>query len=396
MNYINGKQENGLKYDYKKIRKKYKELECPAEYYNPCTSPIEKASWIVEVSQRATGKTTAWLLWGLVMFQLYGTVTHYVRGTENEIMPKVSKDMYSVIVNCGYIEKITDGEYNNIEYKSRKWTLVHVDEETGEVDRRHPNYCTYMCSVDKAGNLKSSHNSPTGDLIIYDEFIPVNYKFRCDFVPFCDLCKTVFRDRLSGKIVMLANTIDKEHQYFHELEIYDRISEMNIGENAFHTTDGGTNIYVEIVGTPVVLKARKKAFNKLFLSFRNPALSAITGDSTWAIRNYPHIPDIEYEVLYNKIYISHNNKYLRLEFVENEYGVCIYAHWATKIYDDSKILVCRSIESAKEFYGIGEGNVIGDLIEWTAKRRRLYFASNDCGVFFQNYLNQCQIKLPLM
>lgn len=394
MKYIDNKQENGLLYDYKKVRKLYSKLNCPKEYYNPCTAPIDRVSWVVEVSQRATGKTTGWLLWALCMYRLYGTVLHYVRSTESEIMPKISGSLYQVILNNKYIDIITDGEYNNIEYKSRKWRLVHVNED-GVIDKVDPNYCTYMCSVDKAGNLKSSLNAPTGDLIIFDEFVSVNYRYACDFVPFCDLCKTIFRDRLSGKIVLLANTINKEDQYFHELEIYERISEMDISDNCIHTTDGGTNIYIEIVGTPVVLKKRKRMFNKLFLAFKNPRLAGITGESTWSIKNYPHIPEGECEYIYRKIYIYHNSKYIRLDLVTNDFGLCVYAHWATQIHEDSILLVPREVQTPQERFGLADETPIGGLLREIALRHKFYFASNDVGSFVQNYLNQCGIKLPL-
>lgn len=394
MKYIDNKPENGLVYDYKKVRKMYKKLGCPKEYYDPTTCPIERVSWIVEASSRSTGKTTNWLLYGLIMYWLYGTVMHYVRGTEAEIMPKISGTMYKVIVEKDYISKMTDGEYNNIIYKSRKWTLVHTN-DNGDIDKIAPSHCTYMCCVDKAGQLKSAHNEPLGDLIIFDEFISINFRAFCDFIPFCDLCKTILRDRLSGKIVLLANTIDKEHQYFHELEIYERINELDIGENCIHTTDGGTNIYIEIVGTPVVLKSRKRKFNKMFMAFKNPRLAGITGESTWSIRQYPHVPDTDYKTIFCNTYISHNNKLVRLDIVHNDFGTCIYAHWATKYHEDSILLVSREVQSPQERFGLADETSLGGLIREIALRHKLYFSSNDVGTFVQNYLNQCGINIPL-
>lgn len=393
--YIDNKSENGILYDYKKVRKLYKSLDCPSAYYNPCTSPIEKFNWCVEVSQRATGKTTNWLLWGLCMYWIYGSVTHYVRSTESEIMPKSSKTMFSVIQDNDYISKITGGVYNSITYKSRKWYLCKVD-DSGVVVETDTNFCVYMCSVDKASQLKSSHNSPTGDLIIFDEFIATSKFFLCDFVPFCDLCKTIFRDRLSGKIILLANTIDKENQYFHELEIYERISEMGVGENCLHTTDKGTAIYIEIVGTPTVLKSRKKKFNKMFLGFKNTRLSGITGETTWSVNNYPHIPDKDFKTVYRNIYICHNNKYVNFEIITNDTGVAIYCHWATQIHEDSIKLVNHEITDNREHYGIAEDTCFAKLFKYCCFMHRIYFASNDVGTFVQNYLNQCGIKLPLL
>lgn len=395
MKYIDNKQENGLLYDYKKVRKLYKSLNCPKSYYSPAKAPVELFNWCVEVSQRSTGKTTGWLLWGLCMYQLYGTVTHYVRSVESEIMPKVSRSLFSVILDNDYIIKITDGKYNSITYKSRKWYLCKVD-DNGDITDIDPNFCIYMCSVDKASNLKSSHNCPTGDLIIYDEFISVSRYLLCDFVQFCDLCKTILRDRLSGKIVLLANTIDKDNQYFHELEIYERISEMEVGENCLHTTDKGTNIYIEIVGTPTVLKKRKKLFNKMFLGFNNTRLSGITGETTWSVSNYPHIPDMEFTTVFRNIYICHNNKYVNLEIVTNETGPAIYCHWATQIHEDSICLVHHEVTTINDHYGIAEDTCFATLFKYCCAMHRIYFASNDVGAFVQNYLNQCGIRIPLL
>lgn len=393
--YIDDCAVNGILYDYKKVRKLYKSLNCPRDYYNPCTAPVEKSRWFVELSQRSTGKTTNWLIWGLCMYQLYGTVTHYVRSSECEILPKVSRSMFDVILSNDYISKITDNKYNSITYRARRWYLCKVDEQ-GDIVETDPNHCVYMCSVDKEIQIKSTLNSPTGDLIIFDEFISASKFMYCDFVQFCDLVKTIFRDRLSGKIVLLANTIDKENQYFHELEIYDRLSEMQIGDNCIHVTDLGTPVYVEIVGTPTVLKSRKKRFNKLFLGFKNTKLSGITGESTWSVNNYPHIPDMDYKTVYRNIYICHNNKYVNLEVITNETGVAIYCHWSTQIHEDSIQLVHHEVTSINEHYGIAEDTCFATLFKYCCAMHRIYFASNDVGTFVQNYLNQCGIKLPLL
>lgn len=393
MKYINDKQECGIKYDWKKVRNKFKELEIPNEFYNPCTAPLDKASWFTLISQRSTGKTTNVLLLGMVLNQMYGTQIHYVRNFETEIMPKHSKNMFSVIVENDYISKLTNNEYNNVLYKSRKWYFSKVNER-GEIEKIADEYFLYMCSVDKAGNLKSSHNAPKGDIILFDEFISISYRYICNFVEFCDLCKTILRDRLSGKIFLLANTIDKEHQYFHELEIYQRISQMQIGENALHTTDKGTKIYIEIVGAPNVLKKRKVEFNKLFLGFRNTRLSGITGETTWSIKNYPHIPNCEFKSLYRKIYIYNNNKLVNIEFVYNELGICLYCHWSTYLHEDSKILITTTPLQPNEYHAIPD-NKIGKLIICLFKKHKVYFSSNDVGSFVQNFFNQCGININI-
>lgn len=393
-NYINNDPSLGIEYDYDAVRDLYKSLGCPRQYYNPCTAPIGKAAWLVEISTRATGKTTNWLLWGLCMYWLYGTVTQYVRKQRDMIAPKNASGMFDVIIREGYIEKITGGEFNNILYKAKKWYLAYTDEE-GNIVKKDLRHCIYMMSLDDADQLKSSYNAPTGDIILYDEFIAANDENRIrqkadEFVRFCDLAKTIFRDRVSGRLILCANTIDKENQYFHELEIYDRLSEMQQGDNCLHTTDKGTQIYIEIVGQPQVLKATKRLFNKFFLGFKNPRLGSITGETTWAVRNVQHIPELEYnenlEVL-THFYVYHNLKYIRLDLVKHStLGVCVYCHWATRCYPDSIIFSVEDQTDPRYIYGFNNDYKVVKLLMKLMKRHRFYFASNDVGSFLDTYL----------
>lgn len=397
--YIEGNPEIGIKYDYRKIRKLYKTLGCPKQFYNPCTAPIEKASWLVELSERSTGKTTGWLLWGLCMYVLYGTQCHYVRIREEMIAPKNTRGIYDVIIRAGYIEKLTKGEYNNIFYRAKRWFLCLTDKD-GNVIKTDPNYCTFMASIYKGSTLKSAHASPKGTLVILDEFIDESSTYRGNvFLDFCNLCKTIFRDRLDGKIVLLANTLNKYSQWFHELHIFEAISDMQLSENKLVTTRGGSVIYIELIGAPVVLKSIKQRYNKLFLGFDNPGLSSITGVSTWAIQSYQHIPpdvdddgnNIEVHILFRRIYIYHNNKLARLDIVKHQLlGICIYVHWATSTYDDSVILTLgEDLYDSRYIYGIGDDFQLGKFIRKMFATHKVYFAANDVGSFVENFMIHC-------
>lgn len=383
--------------DWKKVRKAYKALKIPNHFYNPCASPLEKAAWFVNCSERSTGKTTGWLIVSLICYWMFGTVTQYVRSRADMIAPKNSGGLFDTIKACGYIEMITDGQYNSITYKSKKWYLCRVDADGNLIAMDNSN-CFFMCSIDKAGDLKSSYVCPYGDLIIFDEFVDSKLIYKPnEFVFFCDLVKTIFRDRTTGKIVLLANTIDKYSQYFHELEIFERISEMNLGDSCLHTTDKGTNIYIELVGIAPVLKQTKKKFNKMFLGFKNEMLSGMTGESTWSIRNYQHIPaetedDEKIEILFGKMYIEHNNKIVRLDIVQHPVlGTCLYAHWATRTYEDSMIFTLQEMYDPRYIYGLGEGTTAGKFIHAMLQRHKVYYPANDVGSFVENYLIQCGI-----
>lgn len=390
LNYIGNDKSRGLVYDWPAIRKKYKSLGCPSMFYNPATAPLEKASWFVEMSERASGKTTNWLLLGLCMFWMYGTVTIYAKAKADLIAPKNTWTLFDIILDNHYIEKLTDNKYNTVHYNSRKWYLAKAD-NTGKVIDVHPDHFCFMVSLDKAGDLKSSVNEPKGDLFIYDEFIPINTWAQRpnEIVPLVDTLSTIFRLRECGKVVMLANTIDKYNQYLHDLEIFERVMPLQPGDNCIHTTDKGTKIYIELVGPPQAFKQKKKRWTELFAGFAKPELSPITGEATWAVKNYPHIPyEGKYETLSNCLYIDHLNKLLRIDFVNHEdLGLLAFIHWASRTYDDSIIFSDEYHYDSRYHYGTGEDTRAGKILKQLLQLRRVYFVSNDVGTFFESYFS---------
>lgn len=395
--FINNDPQRGIEYDWKLIRKKLKNLGIPTSFYNPATAPLDSAQWFVELSERATGKTTGWLLCGMVMHEEYGTVTMYVRQRKDMIAPKNASSMFSVIVENGYIQKITNDRYNNVFYKSKKWYFCKVDDD-GEIVEKAPDYFCRMVSIDEATNLKSSCNEPYGDLVLFDEFIS-RFTPSNEFVTFVDVVSTIFRLRECGKIVLLANTIDKYNMYFHDLEIFERIATMETSDNCIHTTDKGTKIYIEFIGPPKVYKSKKARWTKLFAGFKKPELASVTGEATWAVRCYQHIPDIEHpdtdedtpRVIFRNFYIYHKNKYVRLDVVYHPINkLCIYAHWATKVHDDSIIFTLEDMYDERYIYGFAPASPGAKMIRKLIDRHKIYFSANDVGAFVENYIIECE------
>lgn len=392
--YIENKEEYGILYDWKKIRKEYAKLDCPPDVYDPTTAPLETAKYFVENSERNVGKTTNWLLIGMIMHEMYGTIIQYVRQTEEMIMPKSLKDLFSTILVFNYVEKITGGRWNSVVYKARRYYYCNVD-ETGKIIEQDIEHFMFCCCVEKAEQLKSSYNAPTGDLIIYDECIG-KYYYPNEFVRFCDLAKTIIRGRRSPIFVFLANTINPHAAIYNELEIYDDIQLMSIGEHKIVETAKGTKIYIELIGVTAEKKRKNTIINKLFFGFKNPLLGSITGDD-WAIKNYQHIPEVptddkeQYvEVISRRLYLFYNNKYVRFDVVRHyELGICLYAHWATKTYKDSIILTAADRTDRRYQHKLGCGNV-EKFVKNSFAQNRIYYATNDIGSFVESYFAYIQ------
>ena len=156
MKYIDNDKKNGIEYDYKKIAKEYKKIVKDKDYQFPVRLPWGKVSTMIMMSERSIGKTTNFLIWGLLMWKEYGTIIHYVRTSYRSIESRALKDLFSTIIEHDYISKITDGEYNNVYYYGHRWYLTLTNED-GEIVKQSKHFM-FCCSVDKATDLKSSYN----------------------------------------------------------------------------------------------------------------------------------------------------------------------------------------------------------------------------------------------
>lgn len=389
MKYIDDIEERGKLYDHKELRKMYKGLKVPKDLYNASTLPFDKAKWHILLSERATGKTTNCLLYGLCMYVMYGCQVGYIRQTEMQIAPKNISSLFSVIVEYGYIAKLTNNKYNNIIYRSRKWYLCNID-DTGAMLYVDTKPFMYTLAVELWNDYKSSLVVPEMDLLIFDEFIG-KYYTPDEFIHLCDIISTIGRHRESLNIILTANTINRHSTYFNELCIYDKVQHLKIGDKDIITSLGGTNIYIELIESDAALRKKKNRINELYYGFPNTKLQSITGGG-WSVASYPHTPrDESNESIIKNFYLSHNNKIVQLEIMKNDtLGIFVNCHWATQLYDDSIIFTIEDIKDSRYLYKFGaDRNYCKKL--WSLYNNYLFFyASNDVGEFIENYIKSAK------
>lgn len=383
--YHDNDKKKGIKYDFSLIRKEFKRLKIPKDVYNPLTIPLEWSKFNVLLSPRSKGKTTNILLLGLIFNKLYGTVLQYIRSSHDMITPSKAGSLFSVIQQNGYIEKLTDGKYNNIKLHWGSWYYTKVDDK-GEIIEQSEEIMK-MLSIDRAEKYKSSYNAPNGDFIIFDEFIGKIY-YPNEFVRFLDLFKTIQRDRISPIIFMLANTIDRESEYFNELEIYEEIHTLEMGEDIKVTTEKGTPIYIAILNNDDKLQNKQKIQNSLFYGFKNPRISSITG-TDWAHVAYPHLPEVRTEdkIIDRRHYIKYSNRLINLELrFCNELGLYIYCHRATRIYDDSIIYTNDNMIKNKQYRFLFGHTNLDKKIFTLYNQNKWYYQNNTIGSQVNNYI----------
>lgn len=377
--------------DWAKIRKEYKKLKCPNDVWNPLTLPLGACGYYIILSDRSRGKTTNALLLGMVMNKIDGSVIEYVRQRREQIMPKFILSLFSTVIQYGYVEKITNGKYNTIRNKSRRGYYAHVD-DSGNVDDIAPEPFIHFAGIDECMDLKSTYNSPNSNIIIFDEFISKVY-YRDECIDFLDIVSTYFRMRTSGIVMLLANTIDKNSPYFDELSIRDNIDRIHMGENEIVTTQLGTKIYLEILGS--IASGKKRDMNRWFFGFKNPKLASITGTESWALPEYQHIPKkSKTEIIKRGIFVYHAGKHVALDIVINDnIGYCVYCHPATIIHDDSIIYTSGNIVDRRHKYRFGDTTYdkLSKLVWGKMYNRNLfYYSDNTTGGLIESYVSMCK------
>lgn len=392
--YIDNDKNKGILYDWKLIEKEYKKLKCPKGVYNPLKCDFTKHGYCVAMSDRSQGKTTNPLLVGMIMNKLYGTIIHYVRCTPNMILPKMLKDLFSVIKEFHYIEKLTNDRWNSCFYYGKRWYYCSVDED-GKIIEKSPEHFMFCCSLNDADDMKSSYTCPVGDIIIFDEFIQLSGYGYNDFISFSDICKTIIRDRLSPIVYMLSNTINLSSPWFDEYCVRDDVNTMTQGETRSIISPLGTHMFVEIL--PANISEQRQNVNRRFFGFPNPKLAAITGRGVWATETYPHIPhnseiDEHATILYNKLFMRQSGKLLKLQLVKNPIGLCVYVVPANETYKDSWILTHAEIYDRREIYGLGNRNTILDIYWKLYKANKWYYTSNMDGALVSAYIQYTVTK----
>ena len=393
MKYIDNDKQKGILHDWKKIRKKFKSLRVPEDRYNPLTLPLSKSVWHLILSERSKGKTTNLLLFGMCMNVIDGTTIEYIRQSKSQIAPMKSERLFETILKYDYISKVTDGKYNSCVLKNRKWYFCNRDENGNEIERANIHFMS-MLNLEESETYKSVYNAPSGDWIIFDEFLSrTRYRVN-EFIELTDLISTIKRERISAYIILSSNLVDKNSQYFNEFEIMDKIRDSTTGTSFFSKTSKGTTVYVEILKQGELTNEKKKVSNRMYFGFKNPLISNITGED-WAIENYPHIPEIdrsEKTYISKNHYIFFNEKYVRLDLVyTNTIGYYIECHWATKIYDDSIIYTIGDILDIRYRFKLGYSDI--DKKFFVLKNRnKWYYATNDIGAFIEKYFNIAKQK----
>ena len=364
----------------------------PKEYDLTEIIPLgnDALKWYILTSERSVGKTTNVLLIGMVMHKLYGTVTQLIRHT----IQKASyyDNLFNTIVaykNGQYIKRLTDGRFNSVKYFWKGFYYATVDEKGKAIKDETP-FCVSLESSE-CYNLCSCYEAPLGDWIVLDECFNDSNRPE-EFVHFIHLHKTIVRDRMSDKIIVLGNNLDINNIWYRQLTIHNEMRKMRKGMNRIVHTSEGMPIFVLFMENQLPVK--RKIFNKAHYGFDNPEINAITGNGNWNMKQYPQTWMLKNrEQLVRGIFFSyHDDLYLEAGFVSSDSGTFIEVHpTLLNTARNGEIVYTLTFPMRENEMYFGQDKLSKKILSAIVSKR-IVFNDNETGDLFQKFINEATGK----
>ena len=383
--YIDNDPNLGIDYDWNLIAKEYKALGVPPEYDITDILPLgnEALKWYILTSERSVGKTTNILLIGMVMNKLYGTVTQLIRHHIDKASYYETLFNSIIAYNKGqYIKKLTGGHYNTVKYHWKNFYYALMDEK-GKIIKDEKPFCVSL-AADECYNLCSFYEAPLGDWIVLDECFNETNRPE-EFVHFVHLHKTIVRERMSDKIILLGNNLDINNIWYRQLMIHNEVRKLEKGQSKIVHTSEGMPIYVHFMENRSPEKRR--IFNKAHYGWNNPQLNAITGYGNWNVKMYPQTCRLESrEIMCRGIFFSyHDDLFMEASFISSSSGVYLEVH-PTKRYTAIDGDILFQIGFAGEMNELTFGfDKLSKKIMKMVDMQRIVFSDNETGDLFGKF-----------
>lgn len=366
-----------------KKKRKIKDIEQPIKYYSLDRILEKNADYNMIFGERSNGKTYATLAHGLKQFIETGKQMAYVRRWREDLTSKRADALFGNHVANGFIEQLTDGEYNEVFHMGNRWFLSKYDKDTNKRQPMDTPFC-YGFALSASEHEKSS-SYPNITTVVFDEFLTRQYYLPDEFMLFMNILSTIIRQRDDVKVFMLGNTVSQYSLYFTEMGL-KQVSMMEQGEiDIYRFGEGGAVVAVEYCSSIVESKASNKYF-----SFDNQNLQMITGGK-WELAVYPHLP-CKYtpkDVLFT-YYIEFNDTILQGNIIQVGDQNFTYIHMkTTPIKDKDNSLIYSLAMNGKPNYKrklISGASYVEQQVARYYATDKVFFQNNEVGEIVRHYI----------
>lgn len=353
------------------------------KYYS--LKPILKknADYNIIFGERSNGKTYAALYYGVEQYIKTGAQFAYIRRWREDLRNKRGETLFAALVQNGVIDKLTDGKYNRVIFKSGKYYFAFFDSETETTTMNETPFCFSFALSEQEHEKSTSY--PNVNNIIFDEFLTRQYYLPDEFMLFMNLLSTIIRQRNNVKIFMLGNTVNKYCPYFKEMGLKNIPTQKQGSIDIYQFGENGATVAVEYAA-PV---NETKESNKYFC-FDNQKLQMITGGK-WELSLYPHLPvkylpsDVKF-----KFFIEFEENILQCNIIATNADYFIFIHAkTTEIKDYENQLIYSLNADGKPNH---RRKLITNVTEFDRKitkffaTDKVFYQSNEIGEIVRNYI----------
>lgn len=366
----------------------------PKKHYNfyDCRHLLKEypdAYYYMVIGERSNGKTYSALDFCLEQYFTKGEQFAYIRRFGEDIRKKQLSNLFSAHIENGRISELSKGEWSSVDYTGNKFRLVRAnDDGTAEYSE---DFIGYAFDLNSMEHYKSI-SFPKITTVVFDEFLSRQSYLPNEFMLFTNSLSTIIRLRKNVKIFMLGNTVNKYCPYFGEMGL-THIKEQKQGTtDVYNYSDTGLQVVVEYCASS---SKRGGKESDVYFAFDNPQLQMITSGS-WEIAIYPHLP-VHYKPkdIAADFFISFDHELLHGKVISPDEGVpFVFLHQkTTPIHDEENDIIYGQEPSNLGTHRIGFAayrDKLSRFILQSIRENRVFYATNEVGEIFRNYLLWCE------
>lgn len=364
------------------------------QYYSLDKILKTKSRYNLIIGMRSNGKTYACLKHGLEECYKNNTTMAYIRRYREDFIGKRGEQLFASLNHNNEISKITDGHWDQIVYRSKRWYFARFDNDQQAIVRAENPICFGFSLTEMEHDKSVSY--PTITTVIFDEFITRQYYLNDEFVLFCNVLSTIIRQRDNVTIFMLGNTVNKYCPYFKEMGL-KHVTEMTPGSIDVYKTVMNLKIAVEYCADLNTTTTKKPS--DIYFSFDNPKLEMITG-GTWELDLYPHIPEkyTPKDVMF-RYFIEFDSQLLQADIVAKSLDsgapvafTYIHAKTTPIKYPDSDIVFSMTPSPRPNYFRnlLRPISTIDKKILHFFRSYKVFYQDNEIGEIVKNYIKTAE------
>lgn len=351
------------------------------EYYSPEKILAEESTYNIVIGQRSNGKTFSIVDYALHEFITNGNPSVYVRRYDESI---TSSNIFKLCTpHIGDMIIMSNGEWNNFEYKNRCFYLTHVDDKGKKIKVSEP--FLYCCGLNSWEHKKGQDRGFV-KYVIFDEFLTRDTYLNDEYAKFMNLLSSFIRDRVGTVIFMLGNTVNKFCPYFSKFKI--NMKEIKQGF-IYNFKYGETSLSLEYCKE----SNNTSKVNKKYFDFPEKQLDMIK-KGYWEISSYPHLYNGKKDDCkqIDFIYIHFSDHVLKWELLQDEANNLISFVSPSsfdKALDSKKIFLTQdslTLLDNRMCFGEIPHNRLTQFLIQTWRGKKMFFATDDVGDIFENWM----------